>query len=77
MLALPLCTYEGRLTHKSGQEKDAYKEVASNQYVTSRRGDTSLFCSSKQVPRLCLGTLKGFFDIQNFPLRTLHSLVTS
>ena len=31
LLALPLCTYEGRLTHKSGQEKDACKEVASNQ----------------------------------------------
>ena len=30
LLALPLCTCEGRSTHKSGQEKDACKEVASN-----------------------------------------------
>ena len=31
LLALPLCTCEGRSTHKSGQEKDACKEVAINQ----------------------------------------------
>ena len=37
------------------------------------RGNAVLFCSSQQLPCLCLGPLKGFFELTRRPSRALDS----
>ena len=37
------------------------------------RGNTYLFQSSQQLPRLRLGPLKGFFELTRQPFRALDS----
>ena len=41
--------------------------------MTPRRGNTILFRSSQQLPCLCLGPLKGFFELKRRPSRALDS----
>ena len=41
--------------------------------MTPRRGNTILFRSSQQLPRLDLVPLKGFFELTRHPSRALDS----
>ena len=41
--------------------------------ITPHHGNTILFRSSQQLPRLRLGPLKGFFDLTRRPSRALNS----
>ena len=41
--------------------------------MTPNRGYAILFRSSRQLPRLCLGPLKGFFELTRRPSRALDS----
>ena len=41
--------------------------------MTPLRGNTFLFRSSQQLPRLCLGPFKGFFELTQHPSRALDS----
>ena len=41
--------------------------------MTSRRGNTLIFRSSQQLPRLRLGPLKGFFELTRRSSRALDS----
>ena len=42
-------------------------------FLFPHRGNTFLFRSSKQLPRLRLGPLKGFFELTRRPSRALNS----
>ena len=41
--------------------------------MTPHQGDTFLFLSCWQLPRLCLEPLKGFFELTRCPSRALDS----
>ena len=41
--------------------------------MTPCRGKIILFCSSQQLPRLCLGPVKGFFELTRHPSQALDS----
>ena len=41
--------------------------------MAPHQGNTILFCSSQQLPCLCLGPFEGFFELTLRPSRSLES----
>ena len=44
-----------------------------NDPKSMNRGNTIFFRSSQQLPRLCLGPMKGFFELARRPSSALNS----